>query len=158
MADLMALRAAVLGSIANVASKSFDRDLLTDGDSHEIEAKITGTVDGRKFSFGIDTMLTIGHATEYKSKSAPSAEAMLAFVLQTAEENLGPKAYSALVGTLIVQFNKKATIEADEKYMEVVDNLTTSFTETTMKPKRGNVNVIPTTKTVEMKISNSKLA
>lgn len=154
----MAMRAAVLGSIAVVAKKSFDRDLLTDGDSHDVEAKITGTVDGRKFSFNVDTTLTVGHESERTKKDAPSAEAMLAFVLQTAEAKYGAKAIGYFVGAMLSEYNKTTTIEADEKFVELVDGLTTQMTVESKTPVRGDVNVIAATKTVEMKISNSKLA
>ena len=158
MADLMAMRAAVLGSIAVVAKKSFDRDLLTDGDSHDVEAKITGTVDGRKFSFNVDTTLTVGHENERTKKDAPSAEAMLAFVLQTVEAKYGAKAIGHIASSLLAEYNKTKTIEADEKWTEAVDDWTTVMTVESKSKVRGDVNVIAATKTVEMKISNSKLA
>lgn len=81
--DLMSLRSAVLGTLSKVSEKSFDRDLLSDGESHSVTATIAGTVDGKKFSFDVDAALTVGHATHRKTVSAPSAESMLAFVLGT---------------------------------------------------------------------------
>ncbi len=156
--DLMSLRSAVLGTIANVASKSFDRDLLTDGDSHSVVATIAGTVDGRKFSFPVDATLTVGHSTERKSKSGPSTESMLAFALQSVEAKHGKKALLTLIESLRNAYASDGELVTVDSYVELVGDISESMTQIEIKPVRGNINVANATKTVEMKISNSRVA
>ena len=155
--DLMSLRSAVLGTLANVASKSFDRDLLTDGDSHSVQATIAGIVDGRKFSFPVDSVLTIGHSTERKATAYPSTESILAFVL----EQLESKQVDSIVKKIKKQFVNGAepVCESGKQIVDVLlDDLLSTVTTQKVTKVRGSVNVSNSTKTVEMKISNSRVA
>ena len=151
--DLMSLRSAVLGTLSKVSEKSFDRDLLSDGESHSVTATIAGTVDGKKFSFDVDAALTVGHATQRKTVSAPSAESMLAFVLGT----VSMKQRDALVSVMKDCFDTNGELLVDLKHLELVDSLTESMSTVETKTVRGAVNVANASKSIALKISNSRV-
>ena len=123
-----------------------------------MQATIAGVIDGRKFSFPVDATLTIGHGTQRKAKSGPSTESMLAFALQTVEAKHGKKALLTLVESLRNAYESTGELVAVDSYVELVDDLSETMTQIEMKPVRGNINVANATKTVEMKISNSRVA
>jgi hypothetical protein len=80
--NLETVRAVLLAAIAKIASKESRRELLVEGKAHQVDLRISGTVDGETFKgekFG--GILTVGHeSTQSKSSAAPPNEVVAYFL------------------------------------------------------------------------------
>lgn len=153
MANLVQLRSAVFATMLKVAEKNYVRDDLVDGESHKVNATISGTVDGRAFSLDVDSSLTVGHGTERKNKVSPSSDTMLAFVL----ESIGPKAAAKAIAAMQAEYLKTNSLIASDASAIAVAAIKTAMTTTEVSKVRGNVGVVNKEKEIEVKISGRKV-
>ena len=136
-----------------VSEKNYLRDDLVDGESHKVNATISGTVDGRAFAFGVDSSLTVGHGTERKNKVSPTSDTMLAFVL----ESIGPKAAATVIAAMQAEYAKESTLVASDAANATVATIRTAMTTTAVSSVRGNVGVVNAEKEITVKISGRKV-
>lgn len=71
----------VWAALEKVSKKELDSDALTEGSSHEVLLKITGTVDDEPVCETIASTVTVGYSRTKSSSVNPQIDKLLAWVL-----------------------------------------------------------------------------
>ena len=74
-------RSAALNAVAAFSKREADRTALTEGQSYEINLRVTGTVDGEKVSIPISGFLNLGFTNPVGSTKRPDVSLLLAIAL-----------------------------------------------------------------------------
>jgi hypothetical protein len=145
MLNLVSLRQAIVKTLAETFSKKFDRNQLVDGSKHCVAGtvRVEGTVDGVPFAcdMPLDSTITAGHATTKASSWTPEAESQLAYALELIDLAFGDNASSEIVADIRKKFSESGTVEASDRYSEMVANLAASMRQTKQVSANGPVSV-----------------
>lgn len=145
MLNLVSIRQAIIKTLCETFSKKFERNQLTDGSKHKIDGtvRVEGTVDGVPFAcdMPLDSTITVGHSTTKASSWTPATENQLAYALELIDLAFGDNASSEIVADIRKKFSESGTVEASERYSEMVATLASSLRQTKQVSANGPVSV-----------------
>lgn len=133
---------AVLIALAKQCDKWGDRDQLEDGGKYVVKANVAGVVNGHSFSLPVDTVLTVGHATNKASSQVPELSSLLAIMLDFIPADVR----NDVIEYMLDEYNVEHKLVANEAQLAQVDELLSQMRQAKTVPTRGSVNVRPSVK------------
>lgn len=118
-----------LKSIASIASREFKRDLISPGSKHEIDLRISGTVDGQKVSRRLSGSLQAGTDNPTGTSSKPKLDEVAAMLL----DRLSDDEVSAIM-------KKRSLGKPKKKALKLAQALIARFTVKSMR--RGSISFV----------------
>ena len=79
--DFFPLSSVIWAAMEKIGSKQMKSENLAEGSKHEIQLKVSGTVDGQSFEQSISSIVAIGHEQVRASSVNPQVPELLAYLL-----------------------------------------------------------------------------